>query len=194
MRRRLRFVLAAGLAGGATLAGGQEIQIPLDLQVSLLGRILTFDRSLDAVAGAELDLGIVYQKRFRVSVDAHEEIQAALAAIPDGQLAGKPLRVVEIEAGGEPALRAALDGERLDVLVVAPLRGLSIEDVVVLARRYRLRTYSTVPEYVEQGLALGVELHGNRPRILVNLTQAQAEGADLDSRLLQLARIVAPPK
>ena len=49
-----------------------------------------------------------------------------------------------------------------------------------------------VPEYVDQGVAVGVGIRKDRPLIIVNLEQARAEGSVFSSQLLALARIVGP--
>ena len=56
----------------------------------------------------------------------------------------------------------------------------------------RFRTITGVPEYVDQGLAVGIGIRRDRPLIIVNLEQARAEGAAFSSQLLALARIVGP--
>jgi hypothetical protein len=47
-----------------------------------------------------------------------------------------------------------------------------------------------VPRYVETGLAIGVDMKGERPEIVINLAASRAEGADLTAHLLKLARLV----
>ena len=49
-----------------------------------------------------------------------------------------------------------------------------------------------MPEYVEEGIAVGIGLRNMRPLILINLEAARAEGAAFSSQLLSLARIVGP--
>ena len=43
---------------------------------------------------------------------------------------------------------------------------------------------------VEAGLAIGVEVQGDKPRIVVNLPAAKAEGTSFGSELLRLADII----
>ena len=61
-----------------------------------------------------------------------------------------------------------------------------------IGRFRRFRTITGVPEYVDQGLAVGIGIRRDRPLIIVNLEQARAEGAAFSSQLLALARIVGP--
>ena len=47
-----------------------------------------------------------------------------------------------------------------------------------------------MPRYVEGGLAIGVDMKGDRPEIVINLAASRAEGAELNAHLLKLARVV----
>jgi hypothetical protein len=76
------------------------------------------------------------------------------------------------------------------VLYVSPLRAVHLEDVALVSRAAQITTVTGVPRYVETGLAIGVDLKGERPQIVVNLAASRAEGADLTAHLLKLARVV----
>ena len=47
-----------------------------------------------------------------------------------------------------------------------------------------------VPVFVEDGLAVGIAMKGNRPLVVINLTASKAEGADFSSQLLHIAKII----
>jgi hypothetical protein len=68
----------------------------------------------------------------------------------------------------------------------------AIEEIVAISRAHRITTLTGVPGFVEKGIALGLALRAERPLILVHLVAARAEGADLDSQLLKLARVLSP--
>ena len=76
------------------------------------------------------------------------------------------------------------------MLYVSPLRATPLRDVITASRAMRVTTVTGVPRYVESGLAIGVDMKGERPEIVINLAASRAEGADLTSHLLKLARVV----
>ena len=86
----------------------------------------------------------------------------------------------------------ALVREGIRVLYVAPLRAVAIGEVVAISRARKITTLTGVPEFVEKGIALGIALRAERPLILVHLAAARAEGADFNSQLLKLARVLFP--
>lgn len=114
----------------------------------------------------------------------------ALNRIPERQVAGVHFRCVAIDWDGTKDIAAVLTQERPHVLYVAPLRSVSIEAVAAAARGQGIHTWTGIPEYVERGLAVGIGLRGERPLILVNLTAARAEGADISSQLLSISRVI----
>lgn len=181
------FVLSSGVGAGPAVA--PEVPVPGDLQARLFVKILSYDRLLPERAGKEVVLGILVQREYRASLEAADELVAGIALLPPPS-ASEPRLVpllIEIEDGGV--------GERLDelgveALYVTPLRALAVADVVAAARRRGVRTLTGVPSYVREGVAIGIGVRGDRPEILINLTAARAEGAELSSRLLGLARVI----
>jgi hypothetical protein len=86
-------------------------------------------------------------------------------------------------------LAAALTHSRATLLYVAPLRGADVQQLAGVARAAHVTTLTGVVRYVELGLAVGVRLRGDRPRIVVNLAASRLEGAELAAELLKLADV-----
>lgn len=191
----MRAVVAAGalLAFGPTApmaraAAAQEMDVPVDVQLPILLKVLTFDRKLVARAPREIVLGIAFQEGNRESVRAKDEVLRVLRAMP--QFAeGVALRAVPIDLDVR-TIESAHAAERITHLYLAPLRALDVRDIATWARKAGVTTMSGVARYIESGLALGVGLRGGRPRILVNVEASRLEGADLSAELLKLAEIV----
>lgn len=181
------FVLAAG-ALAARRAGSQEMDVPVGIQVSVFLKVISFDRQLHLRAPTEVVLGIAFQSGNRASVIAKEEARQAIAAARDG-VDGLPIRVETIDLDVE-RLGEALARHGLTHLYVTPLRATDIGAIAAATRAAQVTTLTGVPRYVSRGLAIGVELRDERPRILVNLNASRLEGANLSAELLKLATIV----
>jgi hypothetical protein len=192
---RWRLPAAAGalaLVLAAVAAHAQEMPVPAPMQASLFTKILTFDRNLKARAGRELRIGVLYQKKVRSSLEAQEEFLRAMCGDPGRRIDGLPLNCVAIEWTSASEVEATLLRKGIRVLYVAPLRAVAIEEIVAISRAHKITTLTGVPEFVEKGIALGLMLRAERPLILVHLTAARAEGADFNSQLLKLARVLFP--
>lgn len=190
-----KFPRAAGalvLLLTASTAHAQEMPVPAPMQAALFTKILTFDRNLKARAGRELKIGVLYQKEVRSSLEAQEEFIGAMCGDPGRRIDGLPLSCLAIEWTSAPDVEAAVVREGVRVLYVAPLRAVAIAEIVAISRARRITTLTGVPEFVEKGIALGIALRAERPLILVHLAAARAEGADFNSQLLKLARVLFP--
>jgi hypothetical protein len=169
----------------------EEAVVPPSVQAAILIKAAGFDRALIARGRGEIVIGILYQRGVRESLAVQGEFSRALEGLAGQTIADRSLRVVLINWENDVKIAALLSREKIDILYVAPLRSVSISDISATAQALGIRTWSSVPAYVDKGLALGVGIRGDRPLILVNLTAARAEGADLSSQLLKLARLVS---
>jgi hypothetical protein len=180
----------SGLA--ATPAGAQDISVPIEVQVPLLLKILSFDRTLAAGSRDSLVVGVVFQSHYRVSAGVSDEVCRALAAAGRNTTAGRALRVVTIDLDQPGNLGAALLRERVRVLYVAPLRAVATSAVAAATRERQVISLTGVVQYVEEGLAVAVDAKGERPQIVINLAASRAEGAVFAGQLLKLARLTGP--
>jgi YfiR/HmsC-like len=196
---RLSVALAAGLLGAGLIgltpshAGAQELAVPVAVQVPILAKILNFDRKLPERAGNRLVIGVLYQSRYRTSANVAEEVCRELRALPPGALGALESlerSCVAIDLDATTALDSTLKRNGVRVLYVSPLRAVHLEEVAAVSRAARITTVTGVPRYVETGLAIGVDMKGERPGIVINLAASRAEGADLAAHLLKLARVV----
>lgn len=181
------FLVGCGFALVGAPARAQEMPAPVDRQVVLLTRILQFDRALQERVGDEVVVALVYQGRFRASLVARDQVANLLG----GQRVGRrTVRVVPVELVAGRSLAEDLVASGAWVVYVAPLRATDVAEIAAVTRALGILTSSGVPEYVSEGLAVGISLRGDRPEIVINLEAALAEGARFSSELLKLSRVV----
>jgi hypothetical protein len=177
-------VLAMAIASIAKAAVSVSIAVPADVQLALFRNIWKLDRNFDGTK--QITLAIVYQESYSESVAAKDDL---LAAIAQQKL---PVVPILIDAKTQQLLSSRLHDVDAEFVYVAPLRALDVSEIGRIGRSRPFRTLTGVPEYVEQGIAVGIGLRRDRPLIIVNLEQSRAEGASFSSQLLALARIVGP--
>lgn len=182
-------LLLAGLALLPCPSIAQQVTVPPRQQYALFAKILTFDRNLAARAGDELVIGVVFQPGLRASRAAADEFIVAANESPIRSVAGVPVRVRRIALDNPATLADALAREEVDVVYFAPLRAVDISALLAATRARRILSFSSAPEYVGQGVAVGLDERGGKPHILINLPSARAEGADFGSTLLGLAEV-----
>lgn len=183
---------AAALAPLLLLAPlrAQEVPVPVEVQVTLFVKILSFDRHLNARPAGPVVLGVLYQGRYPTSDHVAERFRAAAGRVRGEGEAGPSFQIVAIDLDETQDLAEALVRHQVVVLYVSPLRAVNVREVALVARRRGVVTLTGVPRYVQGGLGIGLDLNNSRPEIIINLSATRAEGADLDAQLLKLARII----
>jgi hypothetical protein len=169
-----------------TWVPAQEIDVPVSLQTELFLKILAFERNHHDITTHQTTIAIVYQSRYRISLETRNEIVRTIQ-----QKTSNTVRVIDIDLDNS-SLTDAVQQMHPHMLFVCPLRSIAVSEIVSCARSNHVLTGTFMSEYVEQGLCLGIQLEQNRPAILVNMEAARAEQANFDSRFLKLAHLITP--
>jgi len=122
------------------------------------------------------------------SARAKDDAVRAVLALARG-VGGVTYRPGSIDLDSE-TLAAGLRRERSDFLYITPLRGADIRAIATAAEADGVVTWSSVPNYVSQGLAVGLRRERDRPRIMINLKAARLQLCDFSAELLKLAQIL----
>ncbi|MBI5215310.1 MAG: DUF4154 domain-containing protein [Ignavibacteriae bacterium] len=168
----------------------QEMPVPVDIQFRLLKKILSYDRNLRTRCGDTLVIGIVYQKRFRSSLNTKEEILRVSGEQPEQNIEDVPFICTAYEINSTAEMEHLLTNNNLDIVYLTPLRGIDIEQVALLCKEKYVFTFTGVPAYVSSGIIVGIDLKIEHPQILINLSSAKATKVDFNSQLLKLSKIV----
>ena len=172
----------------AAICQAQEMAVLVEVQFPLFLKILVFDRNLKERIGDEIIIGIVYQGRFRKSRRARDEFVDVMKESPVKKVEDIPVRQVSIDVS-KSDWESVILNNKVDILYIAPVRALEMKKITDLSRAIKIVTLTGIADYVESGLAVGIGTKGDRPRIIINLPAAKAEGADFSSRLLCLAKV-----
>jgi hypothetical protein len=173
---------------GAGLSPEQEMSIPLDVQVQLMVRIFSFDRAMDERAKDGLTVGILYQERYRTSANIADEVEELLSHAVWS--ASGPAQIVRIPWEGRAAAEQILREKNVGILYIAPLRSADIRSICDMCAAHQVPAFTGVPEYVSDGVPLGVARRGGKASILVNLPAARASGLDLSSQVLHIVEVI----
>ncbi len=189
--RPLAAGVAACLATGAAALPARAEDLPARNQALLLLRVLVYDRNLKARAGDAVRVAVAYRPGDAASEAERDSLMAAYQEVAKDVVAqGLPVKV-EALAWRDAADFAARLGARRFAAVHAG-RGLAAvaEDLARAARKSQSLTFAPAREMVSAGLAVGLVFRGERAGLVVNLGAARAEGAELDTALLQLAEVI----
>ncbi len=185
-----RALIVLVLLAVALPAPAQEMPIPAGLQAKIFIKVLLFDKNYERKTEGGIVVAVLYQNGFRRSFLAKEEFVAAVADWRDESSGTVTFTCALIDLDGREDLSAALARAGADILYVAPLRSFDIGRIAKAAKDMRLPAFTGVPDYLNEGLAVSLDLREDKPRILINLKAAREAGAEFDSRVLSLARII----
>lgn len=180
----LSIIVALAVPWLAVAEEPAQIAVPIDTQLALFVNIWRLDRSLDTAK--PVTLAVLYQENYTISVNVKDDLLATIER--------QKLHIVPVvyEVGRQETLAAKLNAMQADAVYVTPLRGLDVAAIGKITRTRHLRTITGVPDYVGEGVAVGIGMRKDRPLIIIDYGQAHAEGALFSSQLLALARIVGP--
>ena len=184
----LLFVLYFGAAAA------QEITVPVELQISLFKKVMTFDRNLEKRSGGELVVGVLFQSRFRRSLSVKNEFFGCLEKMPRDTLGQLPVKFEAIDLSETADWQAEASARHVNVLYLAPLRAIDVKEIFHVSQSRRWVTWTGVIEYVDAGCSFGIVLKGDRSSIKINLAASRSEGMDFSSQLLKLVQVVSNPK
>lgn len=167
-------------------------ELPTTLRASMLVRVLAYDRRMGQQP-PPLTLAVIHRHGDTKSEVQSQELSGALEVAARGKfILGRPLRVVRIGFSNANQLQAELAESHAVALYVCEGLEAASESISQVTRRLSVLSIAGSEAQVNQGLAIGLSRKGNSPVILVHLSAARAEGADLDAGLLSLSRLVEP--
>lgn len=177
----------------AAMSDVQDMAVPISTQYPLFLKILSYDRHLEEQAPEEIVIGVVYQDRFRESRSAKDEFMGVAQSLPiPNEINGIPVRCVPIKIENAEDLAQAMQRQHAHVLYVTPLRAIELSAISSISQAQGATTLTGVPEYVQAGLAVGIDLKKDRkPSILINLAASKAEGAQFSAQLLKLVKVIS---
>jgi hypothetical protein len=66
----------------------------------------------------------------------------------------------------------------------------SPEEVTAFTRKYGVLSVTTVAEYLERGVSVGLSIEDGKPRVVLNLINSDHEGLRWNSKMLKISRVV----
>ncbi|MBU1701640.1 MAG: YfiR family protein [Candidatus Eisenbacteria bacterium] len=175
------------LAGGSVIAS-EEQEIPENLQVPILFKLLTYDRTLMEKSSEFLRVGVLYRRGDGASEQNMEALMEVLSSMAEKTIKGKTFEVVPIPWDRKESIDEGLRSAEVDILYVTRAHKGRLSQITALTRELNILSLTGVVDYVSGGLGVGVGLEEDHPRIMVNLDAVRAEGHDLESQVLRICK------
>jgi hypothetical protein len=179
-----------GLLSPIAPAEAAGMELPADLQIPLILKVLTYDRQLESKAGGEVNIGIVYSPADPSSSQATTDVSGTLNKFAGKTVKKLPINYWTIEFVSTQRLEAILKEKNISVLYVSPGVEKHITAITQVSQSRRVTTTTGVPDFVKQGVAVGIGQRRGKPQIYINLEASKSEGSEFDASLLRIATVV----
>lgn len=187
-RSRSLLIIATLVSVGS--ACGAEIGVPEDVHVPIILKILTYDRALRRNSTDQIRIGIIHSPGNRDSQRNGRRVQESLSANSEKTINGLTFDFTSMPFTSPADLDSSLSHGDFSVLYITCGNSANLKAITTISQKHRCLTVTGVAEYVHAGASIGLGVENRRPRILVNLCSAKAEGADLSANLLALCKVI----
>jgi len=188
VRAAIAFLLAALVAVGSV---ARAEDLTPRKQALLLLRVLVYDRNLKLRARDAVRVAIAFRAGDRRSEAERDEFVAAFEAVArEVVAAGLPIEVAAVPYHDAADFEARLRAMAPTGLYVCARLDQSVKEIARISRSNAVLSAAGSKEMVEAGLAIGLVNRGLRAGVVVNLSGARGEGADLDAALLGIAEVI----
>jgi hypothetical protein len=162
-------------------------ELPISLQVPLVMKILTYDRTLGSVAGDSIHIGFLYRPDDPEDRATLNAFRLEFERLEDRTIRGRRVFLQPIPWPRGYSLEWKSVLEEVEVLYVTRSQEARIQEVATAAREHDVLTVTGIESFVEQALSVGVV---DSSGITINLGASHEEGADWDASFLRVCRIV----
>ena len=187
-RRTLAWLGASASLLLSRTGASLEPEVPVRLQVSLLDRVIPFDRKFKLRVHGRLSLAVVVDEGNEDSVRIGGQLLSELGARET--LGNYPFSALHVPFKSVQGLSDECKRLKAGVVYVTPGVREPIGQLATALLGLRVMTVGTMPEQVSQGLVLGYAVRSGKPRILVNLSQARLQDVDFRADFLRMAEVV----
>jgi hypothetical protein len=185
--RRLFLAWGAAAVLVAGSAAGEEVVVPISLQVELLAKVATYDRNFAARAGDHVQVLVLTKAGDAQSARVAGQIQSSLGGT--ATVAGLPHTEVVATFTNGPELTAACRAKPYAIVFVTPGLAGDLAAISKALSGLSVLSVTAIPGYVPNGIVLGFDMISGKSKLLVNLTQARLQSVAFRAEMLKLMKV-----
>jgi hypothetical protein len=164
-------------------------EAPKTREAAVLARVLSYELTLEERAGDAVGIAVVYKPGNAASEANAEAWYQAFVALSATRIKGRPFFAVKV-AHESQALAAAIDRDGVDVLLASSGLGGDLDSLTTLARSKHVLSAADTADYLKTSLTVCVTQEDDKPKIYINLKNAELERIRFSSNLLRLTTLV----
>lgn len=176
---------------GAAAPRAADVEVPRDLQAKLFLAALAYDKNLQARAASRLNIGLLFFSEAPQSEGQARDLGRELEQFKDKKVGGLDFATAVFSYAGIDALRSRIGRDRLSALYIAQGPPELVMQVTAVTRSEKAISLSSNAEHVTRcGVTLAIGLQDNKPKIYLNMSAAQLEGAEFGAKFLRIVHLV----
>lgn len=171
-------------------AGAADQRLPVKVRVAILFKTLTYDLNLKTRCPRGLRIGVVGRIGNESSMSIAKETITEIKANSGKKVKGLGISVEPVMIAGMEGIKKAVDEKEINLLYLSPGMTNLLDPIIKFAGQNKIVLLSGESEHIQKGVAVGAILRDKKPKILVHLKSAKAQGAKFDARLLRLIEVI----
>jgi poly(3-hydroxybutyrate) depolymerase len=179
------FVLLVALT---SVALAQEAAVPPGVQVSLIAKLVSYDKNFAARAGERARILIVTAKGDSDSARTAGQVKAALAETD--RVGGVPHDESVTEYTDTEALAKACRDQRAAIVYLMPGLGGEVEAIGRALDGVSVLSVGAVGGYASKGAVIDFFIDGGKPKIALNLAQARKQQVALAPEVIRIMKVI----
>ena len=190
LTRRAALACVSGTVGMLYARRGLalEPEVPLRLQVSLLDRVIPYDRNFSVRVHGQVLVVVVVDTTSPDSVRTGALLLGELSS--QESLGSYPFTTKRVAFESSQELMNDCKRLRAGIVYITPGIREPVAKLAAALAGLRVLTAGTMPDQAAQGMVFGTAVRSGRPRVLVNLTQARLQEVDFRADFLRMAEVV----
>lgn len=174
----------------AHASNSQTVVVPVDIHLPILFKVLNLEKGASKPDTGAFIVAIIYESSNAGSVAVMNEILAFCNREQQNLMDDKSITFITVDIHKTKNFQEIIHATKAFALYVAPLSPVALHRVTGASQKEKMLSMTGVPEYVDEGVSLGVGVKGDSPEIIINLTSSKEEGSEFSSKVLGVARIV----
>jgi hypothetical protein len=174
----------------ADLSHAQEQTVPINVQIPLFLKILTYDNNLMRDDSEVVTIGIIYTQGDRESEDMRDILEKNFGEYADKTLKGYPISYLSLPFVSGTSLQESVKSHEIKVIYVAVTDIRQIKTIIQVSQLMGVLTISGNSAHVQQGVSVVLGLKERKPEIIINLPTSRMEGAEFSAHLLKVCRVM----
>ena len=171
-------------------ATAQDMAVPVNTQLDIFMKIFQFDRNIRRNNNKQLNILVLYQSKFRLSLTTKNNIMDESDNQKYLNLSGLAVKFIPYELKGANDLSDIVSSAKISIIYLTPMRNIDLNEILNITKNKKVLTITGVPSWISEGISAGIDLKGDKPVILINLQSSKAEGSDFSSQLLKLSTVI----